>query len=57
VVEELPKLVMYQGSIGEKEQQTGDGCSGGKLRNTPHLIVCWIMARTVGGNLEEMLRE
>ena len=33
---------MYQGSIGEREQQTRDGCSGGKLRNTPHFIVCWI---------------
>ena len=42
VVQELPKLVMYQGSIGEREQQTRDGCSGGKLRNTPHFIVCWI---------------
>ena len=42
VVQELPKLVMYQGSIGEREQQTRDGCSGGKLRNTPHFIVCWM---------------
>ena len=26
----------------EREHQTRDGCSGGKLRNTPHSIVCWI---------------
>jgi hypothetical protein len=50
---------MYQGSIGEREQQTRDGCSGGKLRNTPptSLYVGFVMAATVGGNLEEVLRE
>ena len=38
-LQELPKLVIYIGSIGEREQQTRDGCSGGKLRNTPHFMV------------------
>ena len=59
MVQELPKLVVYIGSIGEREQQTRDGCSGGKLRNTPptSLYVGFVMAETVVGNLEEMLRE
>ena len=26
----------------EKEHQTRDGCSGGKLKITPHFTVCWI---------------
>lgn len=26
----------------EKEPQTGDLCSGGKLKITPHFSVCWI---------------
>ena len=36
-----------ESSVREKEHQTGDGCSGGKLRNTPHLIIYWICSVTV----------
>ncbi len=58
MVQELPKLVMYKGSIEEREQQTRDGCSGGKLRNTPTSSYDgFVMAETVGGNLEEILWE
>ena len=47
VVEEFSKLVLYESSVREKEHQTGDGCSGGKLRNTPHLIIYWVGSVTV----------
>ena len=30
---------IYRFNLGEREQQTRDGCSGGKLRNTPHFMV------------------
>jgi hypothetical protein len=41
--------------LEEKEQQTGGGCSGGRLRNTTHCIRFWIFNdKEVGGKLEEV---
>ncbi len=37
----ISKRLVWKGSLGGNEQQTGGGCSGGRLRNTTNCIRCW----------------